>query len=170
MSAEATTTEHTNPFDVPEKAAHESNPGEGTSDPLAVSANRLLDERRAGQPWTEERQGRLAKLEAALTTMEPAQNDLEGAKGQPVGEVIEALRKDLNKTHPELGLRVTSDWTSEPTEREWLSPDWLPSGRVSMLTGTAEPASPFSRCSSPQQWRVARRHRSPRGAERGSCQ
>ena len=135
MSAEATTTEHTNPFDVPEKAAHESNPEEGTSDALAVSANRLWDERRAGQPWTEERQGQLAKLEAALITREPAQNDLEGAEGQPVGKVIEALGKDLNKTHPELGLRVTSDWTSEPTEREWLSPDWLPSGRVSMLTG-----------------------------------
>ena len=30
---------------------------------------------------------------------------------------------------------ITTDWSKPPSERQWLIPDWLPAGRVGLLTG-----------------------------------
>ena len=56
--------------------------------------------------------------------------------------MLTALRADLEANDPQakMGrlrgvLKASTDWTGEVPPRDWLSPFWLPAGRVTMLSG-----------------------------------
>ena len=45
-----------------------------------------------------------------------------------------ALRRILNRVDPAGNLDVHTDWTGTPPEREWLAGQWMPTGRVTLLS------------------------------------
>ena len=45
-----------------------------------------------------------------------------------------ALRRILNRVDPAGNLDVHTDWTGTPPDREWLAGQWMPTGRVTLLS------------------------------------
>lgn len=85
---------------------------------------------------TPESQREIATL---IATLESAQN----APWLPTPEEIsqlpyETILLELKKIFNLTKLTVHTDWDFEIPDREWLIPDWLPAGRIGMLTGKSE--------------------------------
>lgn len=88
------------------------------------------------EDWAELAEGTLKNLREVLKQRRPGRGGLLLAEIRhelckltgPVDEWAEAL----DKPPP---LPVRSDWTGEPPARKWLARNWLPAGRVAMLTG-----------------------------------
>ena len=137
-----------NPFDEPEESAiaqpDRADPDETTTDPVAAQARELLAERRAGEPWDVDRRETLEGLESQLEASSPASVDspLAALEGKPAGDVLKGLRADLEAHDSQAKVRrlqgvlkASTDWTGKVPPRDWLSPYWLPTGRVTMLSG-----------------------------------
>lgn len=58
------------------------------------------------------------------------------AKAKQANNPLARLRIELDNRDPAGSLAVQTEWTGDFKPREWLCPNWLPVGRVVMLTGS----------------------------------
>ena len=116
---------------------------EPSADPLAHDVEDLVGAVRS-HGWTKENRDTFNTLwgDIQARKMQEAHDALESLEaGASIEDTLNVLRKDLETTvatDPRLlgdSLRACTDWTGEPEPRKWLCPEWLPAGRVAMLTG-----------------------------------
>lgn len=86
--------------------------------------------------------GEYAGARKELDALEPPDDDQQLgaeellAKAKLAEDTVAYLRRELDIRDPTATLEVQKSWTGEYRPRAWLSPKWLPVGRVAMLTGT----------------------------------
>ena len=119
-------------------ASEAGNPDE--MDETARAVLRADDARKAGEAASTLAEAREAIM-AAVGEAAGAGDD-EGARNAALAKISPDHRAAFLAVAPEaeppLLDEAGDDWTPAPLPREWLIPEWLPAGRVAMLTGTGK--------------------------------